>query len=47
MCPACIAAAALVVAGAISTGGLTALAIKRQDTSEEHRPDKPNQRRAR
>jgi hypothetical protein len=29
MCPACIAAAALVVAGATSTGGLIALAMKK------------------
>lgn len=28
MCPACIASAALVAAGVISTGGLTALAAK-------------------
>jgi hypothetical protein len=29
MCPACIATAALVVAGATSTGGLLALAVKK------------------
>jgi hypothetical protein len=28
MCPACIASAALMVAGVMSTGGLTALAAK-------------------
>jgi hypothetical protein len=28
MCPACIASAALIVAGVMSTGGLTALAAK-------------------
>ncbi len=28
MCPACIASAALMVAGVVSTGGLTALAAK-------------------
>ncbi len=28
MCPACMASAALVVAGVMSTGGLTALAAK-------------------
>jgi hypothetical protein len=28
MCPACMASAALMVAGAVSTGGLTALAAK-------------------
>ena len=29
MCPACIAPAALIVAGATSTGGLTALVVKK------------------
>jgi len=29
MCPACIATMALIVAGATSTGGLTALAMKK------------------
>jgi hypothetical protein len=28
MCPACVAATALLVAGVVSTGGLTALAAK-------------------
>ncbi|HKT90239.1 MAG TPA: hypothetical protein VJQ59_17470 [Candidatus Sulfotelmatobacter sp.] len=28
MCPACLAAAGIVVGGVISTGGLTALAVK-------------------
>lgn len=32
MCPACMASAALVVAGAISTGGLTALAARPLDS---------------
>jgi len=29
MCPACMASAALIITGIISTGGLTALAVKR------------------
>lgn len=33
MCPACIATTALVVAGATSTGGLIALAIKKRPAS--------------
>jgi hypothetical protein len=33
MCPACIASAALVIAGIMSTGGLTALAAKRFHTN--------------
>ena len=32
MCPACMASAALMVAGVISTGGLTALAAKIRDS---------------
>jgi hypothetical protein len=29
MCPACLATISMIVAGAISTGGVTALAVKR------------------
>jgi hypothetical protein len=29
MCPACIASAALIITGILSTGGLTALAVKK------------------
>jgi hypothetical protein len=29
MCPACIASAALIITGIMSTGGLTALAVKK------------------
>jgi hypothetical protein len=51
MCPACIATAALVVAGATSTGGVTALLMslrmKNGPTKPAQNPNEtsPNQRR--
>ena len=50
MCPACIATAAPVVAGATSTGGLLALAVKKrppEDRREKCGSDEPYWRKAR
>ncbi len=44
MCPACIASAALMVAGVMSTGGLTALAAKllhSKNSAERLSPGEP------
>ena len=44
MCPACIASAALMVAGVISTGGLTALAARVfHSTAPPHSKNATNQ----
>ena len=45
MCPFCLATVGLVVAGAVSTGGLTALAVKvsrKKSESEEIGPNLNN-----
>ena len=44
MCPACIATAALIAAGATSAGGVTALAMKilrRKSGADQRPPDHP------
>ena len=48
MCPACLTAAALIVAGATSAGGLTAFAVRklRAGTSTEGIPETQRPRRA-
>ena len=46
MCPFCLATMGLVVAGAVSTGGLTALVVKvsrKKDGTEEIVPNLNNQ----
>jgi hypothetical protein len=45
MCPFCLATVGLVIAGAVSTGGLAALAVKfsrNKNESEETAPDLNN-----
>lgn len=47
MCPACIANAALIVAGVMSTGGLTALAAKllhSKKSAQRLSPDEPKEK---
>lgn len=49
MCPACIATLALIAAGAVSTGGLTALIINRHQAaagSEGGRSENPNENKS-
>jgi hypothetical protein len=49
MCPACIASAALMVAGVMSTGGLTALAAKllhSKNSAERLSSGEPKERRS-
>jgi hypothetical protein len=46
MCPACIATVTWIVAGATSSGGLTALAVKNRWSKNRRKqtPTRPNQR---
>jgi hypothetical protein len=46
MCPACIATVTWIVAGATSSGGLTALAVKNRWSKNRSKqtPTRPNQR---
>lgn len=44
MCPACLATAAMIAAGATSTGGITALAVKKLLAKRGEKSRKPKTR---